>query len=216
MKFKKIDLENYPRRKHFEYFYSLQYPYVGLTANVDVTELIKFCKERNYSFYLAFIHVVARAADGISEFRQRILNKEIIEYDACPTSHIELLEDGTYCYCTLHHDMPFDEYMTYAENARRECRENRSIDDGEDERGMYFISTMPWIGYTSLTQPVGGGEDSNPRIVWGKFQKDHNGRDQMPLTVLLHHGLVDGIHIAQFYKNVENEILKITDGEGDR
>ena len=31
-----IDMENYPRRTHFEYFSSLAYPYVGFTVNVCV------------------------------------------------------------------------------------------------------------------------------------------------------------------------------------
>ena len=209
MDFIKIDLENYPRRQHFEYFSSLQYPYVGVTNNIDVTELVRFCKDKKYSFYLMFIHAVALAADRIGEFRQRIHNGEIIEYKECPTSHIELLENGTYCYCTLHHHMALEEYISCAENARSECRQNGSIDEDSDSKKMYFISTLPWLHYTSLIQPVEGGEDANPRITWGKFQKDHLGREQLPVTILAHHGLVDGIHIAQFYQNLEKEIQKL-------
>lgn len=206
MSFKKIDMENFPRKSHFEYFSSMQYPYVGITANVDVTELVKFCKTKNCSFYLLFLHLAALAADGINEFRQRIHNKEIVEYSECPTSHIELLENGTYCYCTLHHGMPLDEYIAYAEKTRRQCRENGSIEEDDDVESMYFISTLPWVHYTSLIQPVAGGEESNPRITWGKFEEDFNGRKQLPVSVLAHHGLVDGIHIAQFYKNLEKRI----------
>ena len=90
MSFVEIDLENYPRRKHFEYFSSLQYPYVGVTNNVDVTELVQYCKDKKCSFYLVFMHAVALAADDIAELRQRIRNRGIIEYSECPTSHIEL------------------------------------------------------------------------------------------------------------------------------
>ena len=206
MSFKHIDLENYPRRKHFEYFMSMQYPYAGITCNVDVTELIQFCKARHYSFYLVFLHLAALAADGTREFRQRIHNKGIVEYDECPTSHIELLDNGTYCYCPLRHHMPLEEYVPYAEKTRKECREKGSLDDGEDAESLYFISTVPWLNYTALIQPVAGGEESNPRITWGKYQQDHNGRNQMPVPVLVHHGLVDGIHIAQFYQNLERLI----------
>lgn len=206
MHFQKIDMDNFPRRKHFEYFCSLQYPYVGITNNVDVTELIHFCKTKNYSFYLVFLHLVALAADGVREFRQRVHNKEIIEYSECPTSHTELLNNGTYCYCTLHHHMPLDEYIVYAENARKLCREKGSIEEDENAESRYFISTLPWLHYTALIQPVAGGEESNPRITWGKFQKNQNGREQLPVTILAHHGLVDGIHIAQFYQNLEKQI----------
>ena len=211
MAFVEIDMEHYPRRKHLEYFSSLQYPYAGVTSNVDVTELVQFCKERKYSFYLVFLHAAALAADGVRELRQRICNGKVIEYSACPTSHIELLEDGTYCYCTLHHQMQIEEYIPYAEATRAQCRLNGSIEEDDDAVSMYFISTLPWIHYTALIQPVAGGEESNPRITWGKFQEDANGRLQLPVTILAHHGLVDGIHIAKFYQNLEAQIQSIVD-----
>ena len=206
MKYREIDMNQFPRRKHIEYFCSLSYPYVGITSNVDVTELVLFCKKHHYSFYLTFLHLAALAADDVREFRQRIRNKGIVEYDVCPTSHTELLEDGTYCYCTLHHHMPLDQYMEQAERARNLCREKGSLEEDEHVESMYFMSTFPWRNYTALIQPVAGGEESNPRITWGKFEKDHNGRDQMPVSVLAHHGLVDGIHIAMFYRNLEKYI----------
>ena len=206
MDFIEIDLETFPRRNHFEHFRSMQYPYVGVTNDVDVTELVRFCKSYHYSFYLTFLHLAALAADDIREFRQRIHNKGIVEYTQCPTSHIELLDNGTYCYCTLHHHLPLNEYIEYAENVRKLSREKGSIEEEDAVESMYFISSLPWLHYTSLIQPVAGGEDSNPRITWGKFQNDHNGKVQMPVTVLAHHGLVDGIHIAQFYQNLEKYI----------
>ena len=209
MSFVEIDLENYPRRKHFEYFSSLQYPYVGVTNNVDVTELVQYCKDKKCSFYLVFMHAVALAADDIAELRQRIRNRGIIEYSECPTSHIELLENGTYCYCTLQHHMELDEYIPYAEDARKQCRLHGSIEEDGDGESMYFISTLPWLHYTSLIQPVAGGEDSNPRITWGQFQKDDGGRDQLPVTILVHHGLVDGIHIARFYENLGKQLRNL-------
>lgn len=210
MTFTEIDLQNYPRRQHFLYFSSLQYPYVGVTNNVDVTQLVRFCKERKCSFYLLFLHAAALAADSIPELRQRIRNGGIVEYSRCPTSHIELLENGTYCYCTLRHHMELDEYLPYAQEARKQCRARGSIAEEADSESMYFISTLPWLHYTALIQPVAGGEESNPRITWGKFEKDAEGREQLPVTLLAHHALVDGIHIARFYEELEKQLQMLT------
>lgn len=209
MSFIKIDLDQYNRRQHYEYFSSLQYPYVGVTNNVDVSELVQFCKTKNYSFYLTFLHAVAHAADGVRELRHRIHDGGIIEYSECPTSHIELLDNNTYCYCTLHHHMTMEEYIPYAVEERNRCRQNGSIEEDDDSDSMYFISTLPWLHYTAMIQPVAGGEESNPRITWGKFEEDYRGRRQLPVTLLAHHALVDGIHIAMFYRNLEQEINKI-------
>ncbi len=204
---RKIDLENYPRRKHFEYFRGLQNPYFGVTVNVDVTELVRLCKERRLSFYLAFMHCVALAADSVVELRQRIIDGEIWEYESCPTSHTELLEDGTYCYCTLHHHMSGEEFFEYAEKQRLAARDAASLEEDGDPTGMYFITSLPWLHYTSLIQPT--GDDSNPRISWGKFEADFKGTLMLPVTLLVHHGLADGSHAAAFYRQLEKAIVRL-------
>ena len=105
--------------------------------------------------------------------------------------------------------MTMEEYIPCAIEARNLCRQNGSIDEDVDSNSMYFISTLPWLHYTAMIQPVAGGEESNPRITWGKFQEDYRGRKQLPVTLLAHHALVDGIQIAMFYQNLEQEIKKI-------
>ena len=39
MNYQILDLETYKRKSHFEYFSQLAYPYVGVTADVEITEL---------------------------------------------------------------------------------------------------------------------------------------------------------------------------------
>ena len=132
-----------------------------------------------------------------------------MEYDECPTSHIALLEDETYCYCTLRHHMPLEEYYPYAEEARRQCRQRASIEEDAEVESLYFISTLPWLHYSALIQPVAGGEESNPRITWGQYRQDGAGRVSLPVTLLAHHALVDGIHIARFYQNLAEQLRMV-------
>ena len=198
-----IDMASYPRRKHFDYFRTLAYPYVGVTQEVDVTELVRLGREKGQSFFLLILHAAALAADSVPELRQRIRDGGIVEYDACPTSHTELLPDSTYCHCTLHHHMPLADYIARAEEARQRCLENASIDEDEGVEGMYFISCLPWLHYTALIQPVAGGDESNPRITWGRYAPNQAGRLMLPVTLLAHHALVDGVHIARFYEQLD-------------
>lgn len=197
-----IPMDQYPRREHFRYFRSLSYPYVGVTADADVTELTRACWEKGCSFYLTFLHAAALAADDVPQFRQRIHGDGILEYDACPTSHIELKRDGAYAYCTLRHHLPLAEYLPYAEAARAACREAGTIQEDEDVDSMYFISTLPWVHYSAMIQPVAGGDESNPRITWGQYTENGQGAVTLPVTVLVHHALADGLHIAQFYDHL--------------
>lgn len=209
---KYIDLSTYKRIDHFNYFCSISNPHVGLTVEVDVTDLREFCKNNSYSFYLTFMHAVALAADRVEEFRQRIENGKIVEYDECGTSHTEDTGDGIYCYCTLFHHMPFNEYIEYATKKQEECKKQNSIDEDEEVDRLYFISSIPWIKYTEFYQPTNGQNDSNPRISWGKYEENSNKRHMMPVTVLAHHALVDGKNIAEFYHYLDEEMKSIVDG----
>ena len=78
-----IDMETYPRKSHFEYFGSLAYPYVGFTANVDVTNILRFAKEKGGSSFLAVLYVAVKAANAVPQLRQRIVDGKIVEFDYC-------------------------------------------------------------------------------------------------------------------------------------
>ncbi len=209
---KYIPLETYSRRSQFEYFSSLQNPHVGVTADVDVTDLLAFCRERGYSFYLTFMHAAALAANGVPAFRQRIDGDGIVEYDFCNTSHTESAGDGNFCFCTLRHNLPFAEYIQQAEAAQKRCRETNEFAEDPDAASLLFISSSPWFKYTALIQPTNGAKDSNPRITWGKYEPDWRGRQMMPVSLLCHHALVDGAHFALFYAHLGEEMKRIVTG----
>ena len=203
MSFRIIVPDSYPRKAHFDYFRSMPWPYVGVTVEMDVTDLVEYARRTDTSFYLLMIHACALAADSVPELRQRIHEGGIREYDACPTSHVELLEDGTYTYCTLHHHMEKEQYLKEAAAAREACRRRGGIEEEADVESMYFISSLPWLHYTAFLQPVAGGDESNPRITWGKYEQNPEGRLMLPVSVLAHHALVDGIHLAAFYDSLK-------------
>ena len=213
MDYQYLDMETYKRKDHFAYFESLAYPYVGVTAHVDITKLLTRIKEQKLPFFLTVCYCVAKAAGAVPEFRQRILDHRIIEFDSCRTSHTVALEDGTYCYCTLDGKLPFEEYIPYAVKEQELAKERRSIE--EEKTATYdllFLSTVPWISYTALIQPVPVPADSNPRISWGKYFTQGE-QVLLPLSVLCHHGLVDGVHIAEFYKNLDEQIRMLGEGK---
>mmetsp|Transcript_1661 Transcript_1661/g.2286 ORF Transcript_1661/g.2286 Transcript_1661/m.2286 type:complete len:110 (+) Transcript_1661:260-589(+) len=45
--------------------------------------------------------------------------------------------------------------------------------------------------------------DCVPRITWGKFFDDHRGRRMMPLSVQVHHAIVDGRHVGEYFQLIE-------------
>ena len=206
---KVLDMNTYKRKDHFEYFRSLAYPYVGVTVDVDITSFFKTIKEKKYPFFLSFLWCVNQACNEIPQFRQRIVNDSIVEYEYCHTSHTVSKEDETYAYCTLDARMSLDEFIQRSLPIHNQAKEEGNIEESAEEaQSLIFISTLPWISYSSLIQPVPIPADSNPRVTWGKY-KEENGKVLIPVSTLCHHALVDGKHLADFYQALENKLNEI-------
>ena len=207
MNYKLIDMNQYNRKDHFAYFSNLAYPYVGITVNVDITDWLKIVKEKGLPFFHSFLYAVTNSANSVKEFRQRILDGQIIEFEKCFSSYTVALPDETYYYCEIDADMPYIEFLSYAESAQKKAVEESGLDDGNDALQLFFISSLPWLSYTSIVQPIPVPADSNPRITWGKYFMQGE-RTLLPLSLLCHHALVDGIHFAQFFENLNSLLAK--------
>ena len=209
MGYRIIDLTQDPRQGQFAYFRTLANPYVGVTVEVDVTDLLAWTRETGHKFFLPFLYAVVRAANDVPELRRRIRGEQVVEYDECPSSHTAALPDGAYCYCTLRADRPLAEFLPYAAAEQARAKAAPSMDDGEAAESLLFLSCVPCFSYTALTQPTPTPADSNPRITWGRYYR-REGRDRVPVTLLVNHALVDGIHIARFYEALDREVKVIT------
>ncbi len=198
-----IDLETYPRRSHYEYFKSLAYPYVGFTANVEVTGLLKRAKELGGSAFLACLYAAAVAANSVPELRQRIVGEQIVEYDHCNTAHTVALPDETFCNCPTDCRCSFEEFLIRGKACQQEAMKHHGfVNPDEDETGLIFVSCVPWVAFTQVIQPAPIPADCNPRIVFGKFLREGE-RTLLPVSIQANHALVDGLHLGKFYQAME-------------
>lgn len=213
MDYRMIDWESYPRKAHFEYFNAMADPYAGVTAEVDVTRFLELCRERALPFFLSFLYCAGRAANAVPELRRRIVDGRPVEFASCDTSHTVMRADGTYSYCRLNCMRPFADYLPAARALQEKAKADGDLDDGEDGLSLLFVSTLPWISYTAIRQPVPSPADSNPRITWGRYA-ERGERMVMPVTLLANHALVDGVHIAGFYAALEKELTAFEAAHG--
>jgi len=174
IEYKVIDLDHYPRRAHLDYFMGMEHPQFNITAEVDITELYRFCKKEKCSFFLSFLHIAALSADSIPQLRQRIhrfspeelklrergggprREFEIREYAQCPTSHTEAAGNELYCYCALYHHMPWEEYIRTAAEQQKLARERGLPGGRQGDRGV-LLSHLPSV------DPLHGGRASDDR-----------------------------------------------------
>lgn len=200
---KYIDLETYPRRSHYEFFKAMAYPYMGMTANVDVTKLVSFAKARGGATFLACLWAAASAANSVPELRQRIVGDKIVEFDHCDTAHTVAMPDETFCNCRTDCRKSLEEFLVYGKQRQEEAMMHHGFNmTQEDETDLIFASCVPWVAFTQVIQPTPFPADCNPRIVFGKYIKEGD-RILMPLHIQCNHALVDGRHVGKFFAAFE-------------
>ena len=210
-----VDMENYPRSAHFSYFTGMAYPYAGITVNVELSDWLAGVREQKAPFFLSFLYAVTNAANEVRELRQRILDGRIVEFERCLSSYTVALPDETYCYCSVDAGMPYTEFLAYAQKRQRQAAQQASLDDGDEALSLFFVSSLPWLSYPSIVQPTAIPADSNPRITWGKYFTQ-GGKTLLPVSLLCHHALVDGVHFAKFFERLDAWLVKMVDSKREK
>ncbi len=198
-----IDLETWPRRRHFEFFRGFENPHFGLCADVDVTALRRIIRERDLPLTVVLTYVLSRAANEIPEFRQRIRGETIVEHEVVHPSLIVLTDEELFGFCYLPYVEDFAAFAAGATEAMRRARAHPRLEDEPGRDDLLFMSPVPWVSFTAVLHPVPVRPvDSVPRIAWGKLAPSGE-RLRMPLAVQVHHGLLDGLHLGRYFSAVQ-------------
>lgn len=203
-----IDMTNDPRSGQFAYFRQMLFPFAGVTAEVDITDFVAWRQGR--PFFLSLLYAVTRAANAVPQLRRRILpDGRVVEYDWCPPSYTAMKPDGVYVYCSIEENLPYDEFVALGQRRQQEVLQRGTLTEDGDPLSLFFVSSLPWLHYSQLEHPAVSADDSNPRISWGKAVSA-GGRTTLPVSLFVNHALADGLHISQFFANLERELQELT------
>ncbi len=208
---KRIDLSTWPRRSHLKLFESYAMPYTSLVAPVRATELYKFAKANQLGLFRPVLWAVSMAANQVPELRQRIRGAEVVEHDVVHPSYTTMADGGLFNYCTVNHTCdPQAFFKAVDEETAQVASQTELVPDAPGRDDLLFISSIPWRTFSALTHPVPlNPADSYPRIAWGRAEPDREGKVEISLALMAHHGLVDGAHMANFYEAFEEAAARI-------
>ena len=84
------------------------------------------------------------------------------------------------------------------------------LDTSTQSDALLYISCTPWFDLTGCTNERDFDRDDNiPRITWGKYVRQENGRETLGLSIEVNHRLVDGVHLGRFYESLQNKINEL-------
>jgi chloramphenicol O-acetyltransferase type A len=202
-----IDMQNWPRLEHFNFFSNFDHPHFSICANVDVTPFQPFVKQHGWSLTVAVAYVIARAANAIPEFRQRIRGGQVVEHEVVHPSYSLLVRDDLFGFCTIMYVEDFPLFVQRASKSIEFTLAHPELSNDPVRDDMLYMSPIPWVSFTSFEHPLHlQPPDSIPRFAWGRIFAEGQTL-KMPLQAQGHHAVMDGIHMGRFFEQAQEILL---------
>lgn len=207
---KLLDLDNWNRKEHFLFFKQMQEPFFGATVMIDCTKAYAKAKELGTSFFIYYLHKTLVAVNAFECFKYRMENTHIYIYDRIDGSATISRSDGTFGFSHIEYH---PDYSIFEQNAITEINRIQNTtglftkDFYEDN--LIHFSTIPWLNFTSLSHARSmTTPDSSPKISFGKMTESKKGKRKMPMSIHVHHGLMDAMHVGQmadYFQKIMNQ-----------
>ncbi len=200
-----LELEGWKRRRHFEFFRHYEKPWFNICADVDVTALVSRCAEPGGpSFFLASFWLSLVAANGVEELRYRLRGDQVVVHPVIHGGTTVLMPDETFAFAYFDYQTDFQAFaVAGAQELDRVKNGPGGLEPRTDRDDTIHYSVIPWVSFSSFSHARTFKSDlSVPKIVFGKHRRVGD-RRLLPVSVEVHHALVDGLHVGRFYERFE-------------
>lgn len=141
------------------------------------------------------------AANEVTPFRYRISDGEVWIYDQVHASPTINRPDGTFGFAYMDYYEDFATFEAKSKVETERVRNSTGLVPAVSGENVIHYSSLPWISFTAVSHARSFSfKDSCPKIAFGKMREDR-GRKLMPVSVHVHHALMDGFHVGQFLEN---------------
>lgn len=199
----KININTWERKDHYLNFVQFEDPFFNICADVEVTNLKKYCGEHEVSFFIASYFTMLKVVNAIEAFKYRIRDDDVVVHEKIRGSCPIMREDGTFAYGYFDYIEELESFIPMAQQVIIEIKQGAPFDPKFDEDDLIHSSVIPWVSFKSIehAKRLNKG-DSIPKIVFGKTY-ENNSKVFMPISVSGHHALMDGFHAGEFFQEYE-------------
>ena len=199
-----VDLSTWQRADQFRFFRSYAKPHYAITSRINVTRLLTELKQQGVSPYRACLYAIGAGIHAVPELLMRFCGDVVTLYESVELSMTVPLANGNFNYAYVPFLPDFAAFdaqcLALIEAAKLKVGLEANAGQRDD---LAYLSCMPWLDYTSINNALPGPDDCIPRVSWGKFVADGNGKHSMAMTIEVHHALVDGRQVGEYFQAVQ-------------
>ena len=199
----KLNLDTWKRKEHYLFFKQMEEPFFGVSTVIDCTKAYQKAKDLGVSFFTYYLHKTLVAVNQTECFRYRIIEDEIYIYDRIDASATILRGDDTFGFSLIEYAEDLTDFAINTRDEIARIQTTTGLFTREFADNLIHFSALPWINFTSFSHARSyTWPDSCPKISFGKLMES-DGRKTMAMSIHVHHGLMDGIHLGDFLKLYE-------------
>ena len=200
-----VDRETWDRRVVFEFFKGFEEPYHGVCVRVDCTATFDYAKQHGLSLFLTLMHRSLVAAQQVEQLRTCVEGDNVWLYDHLNGGSAVGRPNGTIGFGHYQFREPLHDFVAEASVELQRVRGRLDLERSPVNNLIRF-SAMPWFDFTSISHARQFKHaDSAPRITFGKIT-ELAGRRSMPISIHVHHGLADGLHVAEYLDHFQRSL----------
>ena len=211
-----IKSEELKNQSQYRWFKTFANPCYGFNVKMDVTEVVKYCKETKTSFFINVLYLITTSLNSIEEFRIREVKDEIRIYDTINPTYTVMTDVGVYENAGF---KMVDDYKTFYETARKDIDNTKTktnFKETYNDSEMfndYYMTCVPWLSIESGTHPLCAGNHESltvPRLSWDKYREE-NGKLVFSLNITVSHCYIDGFTLSSAFNKIQNKFTNIYD-----
>lgn len=195
-------VEDFNREELFHHYNSKENPFSYVTIKLDITNIYKSCK----TYYASIAYFLLLAANEIDNFKYRYENGKFYKYDKLRANFTEMYEDKNIGFFSCELKNNYYEYLNEYNRIREKFLRKEAIEEVKDDGEIWF-SCEPWFSATSIVTPF-SKDITIPQFTWDKFVFEDD-KCYTNLTIMTHHGFIDGYYIGLFIEKLNNIIENI-------
>jgi len=196
-------IKDYYRLAQFDFFKKYRDPRYHCTIEFDITLLKQLVKKKNYSLYYSLCYIFTKVMIGLPDFRYRLLNNEIVQYEKLHPRMLVAAKDGTFSEAAVNYKDSLSEFDFIAKEIAKSAEEKPGILEADQHKNQVYYSSTPKVSFTSLTH-ISENDSNNviPKICFGKFHEKH-GKIFIPAGIQVNHIFIDGNHLGLLAEKVQ-------------
>ena len=206
-----FDFDKWNRKNIYNIFSKFQDPYTGIITDIDVTDVVLYCKDKNCSFYAVMSYLTLKAMNSVADYKFGYDDeKKVCQFDKMAISNTFIDINGQLTFSVyVEYDEDIDAFLDKFKNARDRAINLMDINDiGPKDVAKVHATCVPWRRFSGYKDALSESQDSIPKVCWGKYYEE-NSRYIINYSLMVNHAFQDGKEMELFFEILEENILNL-------